>query len=219
MNTAPDTSILRENNNQNKETITERYFYTLHEDGFMLSSNMTDIYNMIAYVSPVQVAEVNSLAEAYVNCCRRYVEHFFDKYPWTKPTLPMFEDAIKTPFWTPGFMQKPIPSARFFAIAHPTHIAICDNIADAMDFLAVFPFSRLREYSNFMDALIWLNGVFLKRIFPMSAYITDAIPVVKDLPINTAVPVNFVEWYHQHFQPLPELPFPTPYFCVESKEK
>ncbi len=44
----------------------------------------------------------------------------------------------------------------------------------------------------------------------MSAYITEEIPYLKDIPMNKALSVHYREWWEKHYQPQDNLPFTKP---------
>ena len=68
------------------------------------------------------------------------------------------------------------------------------------------------------DAKLWLNERFILPMLVMSAYVTDPIEYIKNLPLNSAVPIYYRQWWQQHLPAVGNLPFVCPQFLIAPKE-
>ena len=199
------------------QQIPTRSFCVNHLGGFTLLSNTESLSWTISNNSNVQVVEEPSLDRAYVRGCDQYVRDEWEKNPYHQPILPQFADALRVPYYAPGFVAQ-IPSSRFFATIHCDYVGIYDNVQGAVEFIDYFKPSGLKEFSSADDAKLWLNERFIVLMLAISAYVTDPIEYIMSLPLNTAVPVRYRQWWQQHLPSVNNLPFVQPQFLLPPKE-
>ena len=199
------------------QQIPTRSFCVNHLGGFTLLGNTESLSWTISNNSGVQVVEKPSLDRAYVRGCDQYVRDEWKKNPYHQPILPQFADVLRAPYYAPGFVAQ-IPSSRFFATVHRDYVGIYDNVQGAVEFIDYFAPSGLKEFSTVDDAKLWLNEKFILPMLAMSAYVTDPIEYIMSLPLNTAVPVRYRQWWQQHLPSVNNLPFVQPQFLLPPKE-
>ena len=130
------------------------------------------------------------------------------KNPYIRPIVPRFEEVL----------QSQIPAHRFFATVSPDFIGIYDDVQEAVEFVEHFKSSGLKEFSSADAAKLWLNERFILPMVAMSAYVTDPIEYIKNLPLNSAVPVHYRQWWQQHLPAVGNLLFICPQFLIAPKE-
>lgn len=91
----------------------------------------------------------------------------------------------------PNFVES-VPTNRFFAVITEGYVGIFTGVESVSDFLAYFHPTMLKEFTNIDDAKWYVNWFFLRRIFPRIAYICTPIQYLNDVPLDMAVPVNFL---------------------------
>ena len=200
------------------QQIPMRSFCVNHLGGFTLLSNTESLSWTISNNSGVQVVEEPSLDRAYVRGCDQYVRDEWARNPYQQPLVPRFEDVIRSPYYAPGFVAQ-IPSSRFFATVHRDYIGIYDSVQGAVEFIDYFKPSGLKEFSTADAAKLWLNERFILPMLAMSAYVTDPIEYIMSLPLNTAVPVRYRQWWEQNLHAVNNMPFVQPQFLLPSKEE
>ena len=188
-----------------------------YRGGFALINNFQHLSWSVSNNSDITVVEEPTLEQAYVNACNCYVQEYWKNNPYKQPALPTFEAVLKMPYYEPGFIKN-VPSIRFFATINRDYVGIYDTVEGAIEFLNYFKPSGLKEFDSADGAKLWLNEKFILPILSMSAYITDKIPYLVEIPLNTAVPVHYREWWQQHFKSVDNLPFTAPKFLNNSKE-
>ena len=200
------------------QQIPSRSFCVSHLGGFTLLGNTELLSWTIANNSNVQIVEEPSLDRAYVRGCDQYVRDEWEKNPYQQPILPQFADALRSPYYAPGFVAQ-IPSSRFFATVHRDYIGIYDNVQSAVEFIDYFAPSGLKEFSTIDDAKLWLNERFICPMLAMSAYVTEPIEYIKNLPLNSAVPIHYRQWWQNNLPAVNNLPFKQPQFLSAPKEE
>ena len=183
-----------------------RNFSIIYNGGFAMTDRFECSQFLLESNSNVNIVEAPTLETAYVNACEQYVYGYWQRDPYHTPAIPTFEAVLKMPYHEPGFIPN-VPYERYFATVHKDFVGIYDNVIGAMEFLDYFAPSELKEFSTVKEATLWLNEIFVLPILPMSAYITDKIPYIKNLPLNQAVSVNYYDWLNQHYQPQDKLSF------------
>ena len=88
----------------------------------------------------------------------------------------------------------------------------------AVEFVEHFKQSGLKEFYSVDEAKLWLNERFILPILAMSAYVTDPIEYIMNLPLNNAVPIHYRQWWQQHLPVVGNLPFVCPQFLIAPKE-
>ena len=200
------------------QQISTRSFCVNHLGGFTLLGNTESLSWTIANNSNVQVVEEPSLDRAYVRGCDQYVRDEWEKNPYHQPILPQFADALRAPYYAPGFIAQ-IPSSRFFATVHRDYIGIYDNVQGAVEFVNYFKPSVLKEFSTADAAKLWLNEYFILPMLAMSAYVTAPIEYIMNLPLNSAVPVRYRQWWEQNLPAVNNMPFSQPQFLLPPEEE
>ena len=200
------------------QQIPSRSFCVSHLGGFTLLGNTELLSWTIANNSNVQIVEEPSLDRAYVRGCDQYVRDEWEKNPYQQPILPQFADALRSPYYAPGFVAQ-IPSSRFFATVHRDYIGIYDNVQSAVEFIDYFAPSGLKEFSTIDDAKLWLNERFICPMLAMSAYVTEPIEYIKNLPLNSAVPIHYRQWWQRNLPAVNNLPFSQPQFLLPPEEE
>ena len=200
------------------QQISTRSFCVNHLGGVTLLGNTESLSWTIANNSNVQVVEEPSLDRAYVRGCDQYVRDEWEKNPYHQPILPQFADALRAPYYAPGFIAQ-IPSSRFFATVHRDYIGIYDNVQGAVEFVNYFKPSVLKEFSTADAAKLWLNEYFILPMLAMSAYVTAPIEYIMNLPLNSAVPVRYRQWWEQNLPAVNNMPFSQPQFLLPPEEE
>ena len=200
------------------QQIPTRSFCVNHLGGFALANSTEPLQWLISNNSGVQVVEEPSLDRAYVRGCDQYVRDEWARNPYQQPLLPRFEDVLRASYYAPGFVAQ-IPSSRFFATVHRDYVGICDNVQSAVEFIDYFAPSGLKEFATVDDAKLWLNERFILPMLAMSAYVTDPIEYIVSLPLNTAVPVRYRQWWEQNLPAVNNLPFSQPQFLLPPEEE
>lgn len=200
------------------QQIPSRSFCVSHLGGFTLLRNTELLSWTIANNSNVQIVEEPSLDRAYVRGCDQYVRDEWEKNPYQQPILPQFADALRSPYYAPGFVAQ-IPSSRFFATVHFDYIGIYDNVQGAVEFVEYFKPSGLKEFATVDEAKLWLNERFIRPMLAMSAYVTEPIEYIKNLPLNSAVPIHYRQWWQRNLPAVNNLPFSQPQFLLPPEEE
>jgi len=199
------------------QPIEPRNFRVQYRGGFWLTNNFPNLNWIVSNNSDVTVVEEPTLELAYVNACGCYVHECWKNISYKQPILPTFEAVLKMPYHEPGFIKN-VPSIRYFATINQDYVGIYDTVEGAIEFLNYFKPSGLKEFDSTDGTRLWLNEKFVLPILSMSAYITDKIPYLMEIPLNTAVAVNYREWWEQHLKSANNLPFTAPKLLLNSKE-
>ena len=201
----------------NVQQIPSRAFRVNYNDGFALA-NSTELLNwFITNNSGVHVIEAPNVEQAYFDACNQFVRDGWTKNPYHQPFLPKFEDVLRSPYHVSGFVTQ-IPACRFFATVSPDFIGIYDNVQEAVEFVEHFKPSGLKEFSSADVAKLWLNERFIVPMLAMSAYVTDSIEYIVNIPLNTAAHIYYRQWWQQHLPAVGNLPFVCPQFLIAPKE-
>ncbi|MBR3050936.1 MAG: hypothetical protein IKI08_00940 [Selenomonadaceae bacterium] len=201
----------------NVQQIPSRAFRVNYNDGFALA-NSTELLNwFITNNSGVHVVEAPNVEQAYFDACNQFVRDGWTKNPYHQPFLPKFEDVLRSPYHVSGFVTQ-IPACRFFATVHRDFVGIYDNSQGAVEFIDYFAPSLLKEFSTIDDAKLWLNEKFILPMLAMSAYVTDSIEYIVNIPLNTAAHIYYRQWWQQHLPAVGNLPFVCPQFLIAPKE-
>ena len=202
----------------NVQQIPSRAFRVNYNDGFALA-NSTELLNwFITNNSGVHVVEAPNVEQAYFDACNQFVRDGWTKNPYHQPFLPKFEDVLRSPYHVSGFVTQ-IPACRFFATVSPDFIGIYDNVQEAVEFVEHFKPSGLKEFSSADAAKLWLNERFIVPMLAMSAYVTEPIEYLKNLPLNNAVPVHYLQWWQRNLPNVNNMPFTQPQFLLPPEEE
>ena len=83
---------------------------------------------------------------------------------------------------------------RVFVAIHPKTVGILTNAEAVVGFYEEVVYANIFEVNTIMEAQNAINFHFLRQIMPMSAYITEKIPYYNNIPINTILNVDYLEW-------------------------
>lgn len=191
------------------QILTPRCFRIHYSGGFAVTNRLEYLQFLLENDSKVNIVEEPTLEKAYGNACYQYSQEYWKKQHGYIPALPTFEAILKMPYHEPNFIPT-VSSERYFATIHKDYVGIFDNVIGAMEFLNYMQPIELKEFSNADEAKWWLNEKFVVPLMAMSAYITEEIPYLKDIPMNTALSVHYREWWEKHYQPQDNLPFTKP---------
>ena len=89
----------------------------------------------------------------------------------------------------------------------------------AVEFVEHFKPSGLKEFSTADDAKSWLNEKFVLPMLAMSAYVAEPIEFIMNLPLNSAVPVRYRQWWEQNLPAVNNMPFSQPQFLLPPEEE
>ena len=201
----------------NMQQIPSRAFRINYTGGFALANSTELLTWLINNNSGIHVVEAANMEQAYFDACNQFVHDEWTKNPYHQPLLPKFEDVLRSPYHVPGSVTQ-IPAHRFFATVNPDYIGIYDNVKEAVEFVEHFKPSGLKEFFSADEAKLWLNERFVLPMLAMSAYVTDPIEYITNLPFNTAVPIHYRQWWQQHLPAVGNLPFVCPQFLIAPKE-
>ena len=196
--------------------IPQRPFRVNYRGGFSLTRNLEPISWLIQNNNDLTVIESLNLEKAYAEACCQFVQEEWRRSPYTQITPPKLEDVVDTPYRLESIIPK-IPSRRFFATFSPEYVGIYTSVDGAVEFLYHIKFSNLKEFTSEDEATLWLNEYFLLPLFSISAYCTDEIEYIKKIPLNTAVQVYYLQWWHNHLKAINNLPFAQPQFLSLSE--
>lgn len=201
----------------NVQQIPSRAFRVNYNGGFALANSTEILTWLISNNSGVHVVEAPNVEQAYFDACNQHVQDEWIKNPYYQPFLPKFEDVLQSPYHVFSFVAQ-IPAHRFFATVNPDFIGIYDNVQEAVEFVEYFKPSGLKEFYSADAAKLWLNERFILPMVAMSAYVTDPIEYIVNIPLNTAVPIHYRQWWQQHLPAVGKLPFVCPQFLIAPKE-
>ena len=201
----------------NTQQIPSRAFRINYDGGFALANSTELLTWLINNNIGIHVVEAANMEQAYFDACNQFVRDEWMKNPYVQPIVPKFEDVLRSPYHVPGSVAQ-IPAHRFFATVNPDYIGIYDNVKEAVEFVEHFKPSGLKEFFSADEAKLWLNERFVLPMLAMSAYVTDPIEYITNLPFNTAVPIHYRQWWQQHLPAVGNLPFVCPQFLIAPKE-
>jgi len=190
----------------NTQQISLRVFRVNYNSGFALVNSTELLTWLINNNSGVHVVELPNVERAYFDACNQFVHDEWMKNPYVQPIVPKFENVLRSPYHVPGFVAQ-IPACRFFATVHRDHVAIYDNVQGAVEFMDYFTPSGLKEFSTANEAKFWLNERLVVPMLAISAYITNPIEYIMNVPLNTAVPIHYRQWWQDNMPDLQNSPF------------
>lgn len=201
----------------NTQQIPSRAFRINYDGGFALANSTELLTWLINNNTGIHVVEAANMEQAYFDACNQFVHDEWMKNPYVQPIVPKFDDVLRSPYHVPGSVAQ-IPTCRFFATVNPDYIGIYDNVKEAVEFVEHFKPSGLKEFSSADKAKLWLNERFILPMLSMSAYVTDPIEYIMNVPLNTAAHIYYRQWWQQHLPAVGNLPFVCPQFLIAPKE-
>ena len=167
------------------------FYGVLYRGGIALSMGIENIKFLMEHNSEVELLERFKPEEAYLWATQKYVERKNQIQRYTIPLIPRMEDLMYKAYHEPNFIES-VPPNRFFAVIADGYVGIFTSVDSVSDFLAYFHPTMLKEFLSVDEANWYVNWFFLRRIFPRIAYIYTPIQYFKEIPLDTAVPVNFL---------------------------
>ena len=150
--------------------------------------------NIINNEYSININEFNSIESAYVQCCRVFIDHELKNGVREQIALPKLEDLpLNTAFYKMNHLKQNIGQRVFVAI-HPKTVGILTNAEAVVGFYEEIVYANIFEVNTIMEAQNTINFHFLRQIMPMSAYITEKIPYYNNIPTNTLINVDYLEW-------------------------
>ena len=172
--------------------MTKSFYGVVYRGGIALPMGVENVKFLMEHNSEVELLERFTSQDAYIWTTQIYVDRKNQLQHYTMPIIPTMEDLIYKAYHDPDFVES-VPKNRFFAVITDGYIGIYTSVDSVIDFLAYFHPTLLREFNNVDDALWHINWFYLRRIFPLIAYIYTPIRYIKEIPLDTAIPVNFLE--------------------------
>ena len=187
------------------------YLFEFHR-GFAAFSAPPEMTNILVQEGGIQISICESYEHAYVTACKNYAWKEWERNPWVLPTIPRFEDWQTANFnFSAGVPLMQPPCWRIFSARSYNIIAILTNTANVIDFLAQHPCSIVMEEPSVQSAQNHLNWVLLQHLLPFAPYLTNELPCLENLPLDTIIPVDFAEKFKECLSAVPEqLPCPSP---------
>ena len=169
---------------------TKSFYGTVYRGGIALPMGLENLIFVLHHNSDVEVLERFTPQEAYIFAAQKYSERKNQLQRYTQPIIPTIEVLTYKSFHEPNFIEC-VPSLRFFSAIADGYAGVFTSVESVTDFLGYFHPTYLKEFSTLDDALWHVNWFFLKKIFPRIAYITSPIQYLKEIPLNSAVPLQF----------------------------
>lgn len=171
-----------------------RIFSINFNGGFAIVDNSTTMMNIINYEYGININEFDSIESAYVQCCRVFIDHELKNGVREQIALPKLEDLpLNTAFYKMNHLKQNVGQRVFVAI-HPKTVGILTNAEAVVGFYEEIVYANIFEVNTIMEAQNTINFHFLRQIMPMSAYITEKIPYYNNIPTNTLINVDYLEW-------------------------
>ena len=171
--------------------MTNSFYGMIYRGGIALPLGVENVVFLIEHNSEVELLERFTSQEAYIWATQTYVERKNQYQRYIMPIIPNMEDLMYKAYHEPNFVES-VPTNRFFAVIANGYVGIFKSVDSVSDFLAYFHPTMLKEFLNVDEAKWYVNWFFLRRIFPRIAYITAPIQYLKEIPLDIAVPINFL---------------------------
>lgn len=188
--------------------------------GFAAFSSPREMAQVINQEAGIQISLCESYEYAYVTACKNYAWKEWERNPWVLPYLPRFEDWQSDNFnFSAGFPLIQPSCWRVFSARSGDNVAILTNTENVILFIEHHPYSIVLEESSVQAAQNSLNWVLLHRLLPFSPYLTNGLPCLQNLPLDTIIPVNFAEKFKECLSSVPtELPYAHPQWQLTAPE-
>lgn len=170
---------------------TTSFYGVVYRGGIALPMGLDAVTFLMNHHDDIEMLERFSPHEAYIWATQKYIERKNQLQRYSQPPLPTIEDLIYKAYHEPEFIEH-IPTIRYFATIANGYAGIFTTVENASDFLDYFHPTLLKECLTLDDALWQINWFFLRRIFPRIAYIHEPIQYLKNLPLDVAVPLQFL---------------------------
>jgi len=195
------------------------YLVEFHR-GFSAFNSHEEIVDVISQEVGVRISTCETIEHAYVTACKNYAWKSWERNPWVLPALPRFEDWQAAGFhFTSGVPLMQPPCWRVFSARSYDVIAILTSTVNVIDFLAQHPDSIVTEEPSVQAAQNALNWVLLQHLLPFAPYITEGLPCLQNLPLDTIIPVDFAEKFRECLSSVPQqLPQPQAQWQLTAPE-
>ena len=172
--------------------MTKSFYGMVYRCGIALPVGVENVKFLMQHNDDMELFERFKPEDAYIWATQIYVERKNQLQRYTMPPIPKMDDLIYKAYHEANFIEH-VPTGRFFAVIANGYVGLYTTVESVMDFLAYFHPVMLKEFTNLDDALWHINWFYMRRIFPLMAYICEPIKYIKSLPLDTAVPVNFLD--------------------------
>jgi len=172
--------------------MTKSFYGMVYRGGIALPMGVENVKFLMQHNDDVELLERFKPEDAYIWATQIYVERKNQLQRYTMPPIPCMDELVYKTYHEANFIEH-VPKDRFFAVIANGYVGLYTSVESVIEFLAHFHPVMLKEFTNFDDALWYINWFYLRRIFPRIAYIYTPIQYLKDLPLDTAVPVNFLD--------------------------
>lgn len=169
---------------------TKSFYGMVYRGGIALPMGLENLIFLLNHNSDVEVLERFTPQEAYLFAAQKYTERKNQLQRYTQPVIPAMEELVYKAYHEIDFIEY-VPATRFFSVIADGYAGVFTSVESVIDFLGYFHPILLKESTNLDDALWHVNWFFLKKIFPRIAYITSPIQYLKEIPLNSAVPLQF----------------------------
>lgn len=171
--------------------MTNSFYGVVYRGGIALPMGIANVKFLIEHNADIELLERFNSQDACIWATQVYVERKNQLQRYTMPLIPCMEDLMYKAYHEPNFVES-VPTNRFFAVITEGYVGIFTGVESVSDFLAYFHPTMLKEFTNIDEAKWYVNWFFLRRIFPRIAYICTPIQYLNDVPLDMAVPVNFL---------------------------
>lgn len=171
--------------------MTKSFYGMIYRGGIALPMGIANVKFLMQHNADIELLERFNSQDAYIWATQTYVERKNQYQRYIMPIIPNMEDLMYKAYHEPNFVES-VPTNRFFAVITEGYVGIFTSVESVSDFLAYFHPTMLKEFTNIDDAKWYVNWFFLRRIFPRIAYICTPIQYLNDVPLDMAVPVNFL---------------------------
>lgn len=171
--------------------MTNSFYGVVYRGGIALPMGIANVKFLMQHNADIELLERFNSQDAYIWATQKYVDRKNQLQRYTMPMIPTMEDLMYKAYHEPNFVEC-VPTNSFFAVVAEGYAGIFTSVDSVSDFLAYFHPTMLKEFLNFDEAKWYVNWFFLRRIFPRIAYIYTPIQYFKEIPLDKAVPVNFL---------------------------
>ena len=188
--------------------------------GYAAFNSPHEMSEVIGQEVGIQISTCETIEHAYVTACKNYAWKSWERNPWVLPSLPRLEDWQAAGFhFSAGVPLMPPPCWRIFSARSYDVIAILTSTVNIIDFLAQHPDSIVTEEPSVQAAQNALNWVLLRHILPFSPYLVHGLPCLRNLPLDTIIPVDFAGKFKECLSSVPtELPYAHPQWQLTAPE-
>lgn len=174
----------------------------IFDGGFALAENEGQLFQSLKCGGNLKIKDFSSLEQAYLYACHQHCKRAYWQNYGRRIYLPKFEDIVKNPiFRNADLIPYQEPAYRIFSAFNSHNVAILNNLDAIIAFTQQIQNFKIKEVSNPYTAQQYIDFQFLKYILPFGAYIQTNIPRCPQIPLNTIVPVSFVQWVQDNITP------------------